>query len=1524
MFNSIIPLLAATIFFSVLFPVTVGAQTCGNGAQKYTISISSEGRYDSPAESCKAWDDGHAGDLVGIEIEPKLGSTGAVADLDYVCIMNNSGNITRVFGGAVCNIGTSGDDWVSGFCKPEDDCFCSKNSSCCMSGGGGAGGGSGGSGGGGAGGGSGGSGSAGSGSGGSGGGGFGGGFGGGSASGQNGYSVGNPMSIPWGYKNQIDTDWVSVKDSRFYISRIYLSGGYSPYTAFLGSGDFDGGNGAPWASGFGLGWTGNWGYKLLIPNNQSNVYTVLAPGGKQYVYEGTGQNMNGRSDEPWSFSLPGGSHPNHFLWEDGSGLIVRFLDDSTGLAKLSSVEWSDGYTLSFTYDSNGRMRSMTDTRGQRAVFNWNDTINPSASVHVISRINVDTDYNGSAFNPDIRIDYTNTYDAGWPTGLIFSNAKLTDVSSSSVLAESEYSYDLTNVFTDIPMLTGISDTRLDQNNQPFDYATFDYDTSTFDGEIQTFRATESSHFNGADKYELATISSSPSPGGNYRTTNPLGKETTYKFGLTGGVKRPVEINGVASANCWATTKSLGYDPNPLPGGGFAPEGYVYERVERNGSKIIYERDADGLLTTLTEDADGPSPRVTTYTWHQTLRLPLSRETSELKELFSYDAAGILLSYTQEDVLSGSPSNGDTRVWTYTYDTTTIPGQKLLESIDGPGLASNGVLDITTFEYFDDGTALDGSLKKVIDPNGLETQFSNHDVFGNAGTITLPDGVEWDLTYDAVGRLLEAVDAANVNQLNTHTFVYDIVGLITSYTNGKGNTWSFDWDEARRLSEIETPDGETARYAYDAMGNVTSVEFANVTGTVLFEESSAFDELGRLMEVIGSNNQLTGFGYDVEDNLTDITDVDNNVIQNNWDALNRLISIVDRESETTELTYNDADQITDYEDARQNSTVFSYNGFGEVILEVSPDSGQIAYDYDERGLPTSMIDARGIETTYEYDNGGRITARKFVGHASEDQTFLYDTVTAGNGKLRRITDESGQIFRTYNSTGRLLRDQQTIEDAVYDVFYRYNNFGDLIRVETPNEDAGGLWIRHFLDDQNRLEKITVQRRNVSPLPGQQNVVYLAKYAPFGPLTSMRYGDNATNNIRTYDTSYRLTGLQDSKSGTQYRDVSYGWTDRDNLASATDTLASANNESFGYSPRERLAQAVGDYGTYNYTYDATGNRLSKQLVNTSTESFVYPSDSNNLTRINVTGSSPNGPAIYTHDASGNVIAVFQNGQTHSYTYNAAGRMVTYSIDGNLQAEYVYNALGQQVIRRLIQSGQTIHNVFDIDGNRLAEYDYDPSTQASTLLREYIWMDGELVGVAEPGSGNGTISFVRTDQIGRPVFATQDSSMNKVWEASYLPFGGVHVSNGSLIDLRFPGQWFNSESGLYQNWMRDYDPVTGRYLQADPLGLVDGAAIYNYARQSPENYFDFEGAAPKKKRSKYVKPPNPNKKKGADSRQKSGARERNVGHVSGEEHSIRPKGGNQFRFPGPLLFLPNNIFNDPRIICVQCSIPGACNAT
>ncbi|MEQ1713459.1 MAG: RHS repeat-associated core domain-containing protein [Hyphomicrobium sp.] len=76
-------------------------------------------------------------------------------------------------------------------------------------------------------------------------------------------------------------------------------------------------------------------------------------------------------------------------------------------------------------------------------------------------------------------------------------------------------------------------------------------------------------------------------------------------------------------------------------------------------------------------------------------------------------------------------------------------------------------------------------------------------------------------------------------------------------------------------------------------------------------------------------------------------------------------------------------------------------------------------------------------------------------------------------------------------------------------------------------------------------------------------------------------------------------------------------------------------------------------------------------------------------------------------------------------------------------------------------------------------------------------------------------------------------------WLPWGGVHAITGSeTLNARFPGQWFQVESGLHYNWHRHYDPTIGRYTQPDPLGFVDGPSVFAYARNNPQRYVDNSG--------------------------------------------------------------------------------------
>lgn len=223
--------------------------------------------------------------------------------------------------------------------------------------------------------------------------------------------------------------------------------------------------------------------------------------------------------------------------------------------------------------------------------------------------------------------------------------------------------------------------------------------------------------------------------------------------------------------------------------------------------------------------------------------------------------------------------------------------------------------------------------------------------------------------------------------------------------------------------------------------------------------------------------------------------------------------------------------------------------------------------------------------------------------------------------------------------------------------------------------------------------------------------------------------------------------------------------------------------------------------NFTYDGVGNRITQGAnpgSGTLTDTYTYPATSNRLSSIAL---GAGGSRAFTYDAAGNVTLDNRTGGGYSYTYDSAGWMASFSINGVLRAEYKYDFAGRQAIRKLYGSGAiTIHSVFDSEGRRIAEY----NEATGALIREYVWLDRDPIAVIE----GGVIFLVRADPIGRPVFATNSAGV-KVWSAVYTPFGGVHTSTGVLPNARFPGQWFQTENGLHQNWMRDYDPTTGRYM-------------------------------------------------------------------------------------------------------------------
>jgi RHS repeat-associated protein len=266
-----------------------------------------------------------------------------------------------------------------------------------------------------------------------------------------------------------------------------------------------------------------------------------------------------------------------------------------------------------------------------------------------------------------------------------------------------------------------------------------------------------------------------------------------------------------------------------------------------------------------------------------------------------------------------------------------------------------------------------------------------------------------------------------------------------------------------------------------------------------------------------------------------------------------------------------------------------------------------------------------------------------------------------------------------------------------------------------------------------------------------------YLPFGRITGLTYG-NGLSLTQRYDNQYRMTSVVVGS----ILNLTYG---PDANGNATSILDTAN-------PPE--GEVLGTQGAYS-----------------------YQQGSNKLT--NITGLAP---ANIGYDPSGNITSE----NTRTMDYDLSNQLIQVGNGGTQTAAYTYNGVGQRIMK-VTQTGIQIFQ-YDIKGHLIAR-----TNQTGQMLGEYIYLGNQLLAMIRPGE---VVYYYHNDHLGTPQVLTNDSQ-TVAWKAAYTPFGEGVPSIQTVENLfRFPGQYYDQETGLHYNYYRYYNPPIGRYITPNPIGL------------------------------------------------------------------------------------------------------------
>ncbi|OMH38248.1 RHS repeat-associated core domain-containing protein [Motiliproteus sp. MSK22-1] len=1103
-----------------------------------------------------------------------------------------------------------------------------------------------------------------------------------------------------------------------------------------------------------------------------------------------------------NFDWEPGSKPGEYQIakvSDYSGRKVLYHYD--GEDKLIGIDDPRSKRYSFTYDSNGQLSSFSDAKGQATTYNM------SPSIAAADAVSISAGGQTCTFSRDQGGELkgmTNADGAGSTYETSFNEDKRVfihrETDATGVVKEKEYDEHGTLVSYGLG-----NDARTTR------------DVVLSDGSIGVANLVD-----------------------NY----------SYSYGIT--VVTTLS-GGLVSKNCYATES--GGVQSQVGSGALT---YVAQTVDTDprGGKTVTEYDQFKNVLRKTYP-DGSSVN-TTYDVHFSLPLIKTDARGVVTE-YQYDDSGNLLALIEA---KGLPEQRTTR---YEYDGY---GQ-LIKMITGESVAGGTELAVTRWKYDDRG-----NLTKLTDPLNQVISFADHDGLGNSFTIMDADNKQWNLNFDEAGNLLSFTNPANqgfqyeyddagfiVRQSETNssslTFANNSAGFPLSITDVASNKTTLEYDKSNRLTALVDANGNALYSSYDNQGRLVSNTDGLGNKTLFsyrkerlenihyptFEQQINYDNRDRVISTIQRADNLEilrSFGYDRDNNLTERTDAKGNRASGVYDAFNRLVWWTDAEGGETHFEYDTRDNLIQVTDPEGRVTRYTYTLRDQLASEIKQGesgSSSHSFQYDEWGNLIAEINPADEKIMYGYDDANRWTTSKLyaqkgdsepikvvsLGYNEKDQYIGYnqtvgsapsgqtsDIVTLSESyshnnlnQVVGVTMDYGSFQKTYSYSyypNGLKRSYTNPEGITYS--YHYNKNNQLAAVVIPG--VGSLAYSDF--DWLRPQMLT--------LPGGTKI--LTKYDALQRQEERKLYNAADNElakaIYTYDVEGNITAIQ-----TEYGGYYFDYDKRYRLTGVdypSDNVLTTKTETFAYDGvgnRTRKAsiiagsegvnvvvsnynaknQLTGQDNAWQYHYNQNGHKVKKEYIGADAE--------NNLP---------------------NVI---------DYTYNREERLIEIHHDGVSMAQFAYDPFGRRISKTV--DGITSYFLYT-DQGLAAEYD-----STGVLIKEYQYKQGGSWGTAPmfQRTADGKYYYYQNDHLGTP-HRLLAASGAVVWEGRYEAFGRTVVLKQIVENnLRFSGQYYDEETGLHQNYFRDYDPGEGRYLQSDPIGLNGGLNTYVYAGGNPLIYSD-----------------------------------------------------------------------------------------